>query len=89
MAVPSRMYPALGWQGTRASGFGREWHLETGTESSLNNIDAMVRVGRTLSHSIYSITSPGAIVRVAPNEYSFDDPEAAKVIFRTRNQLEK
>ncbi|KAL8959441.1 MAG: hypothetical protein Q9183_005634, partial [Haloplaca sp. 2 TL-2023] len=31
----------------------------------------------------------GSIVRVAPNQYSFDDPEAAKVIFRTRNQLEK
>lgn len=31
----------------------------------------------------------GPIVRIAPNEYSFDDPEAAKVIFRTRNQLEK
>ncbi|KAL8800421.1 MAG: hypothetical protein Q9200_007250 [Gallowayella weberi] len=29
------------------------------------------------------------IVRIAPNEYSFDDPEAAKVIFRSRNQLEK
>lgn len=33
--------------------------------------------------------NPGPIVQIAPNEYSFDDREAAKVIFRTRNQLEK
>ncbi|KAL8992639.1 MAG: hypothetical protein Q9169_006945 [Polycauliona sp. 2 TL-2023] len=31
----------------------------------------------------------GRIVRIAPNEYSIDDPEAAKVIFRARDQLEK
>lgn len=32
---------------------------------------------------------PDPIVRIAPNEYSIDDPEAAKVIFRSRNQLKK
>ncbi|KAI4236460.1 MAG: hypothetical protein LQ349_002532 [Xanthoria aureola] len=31
----------------------------------------------------------GPIVRIAPNEYSIDDPEAPKIIFRSRNQLEK
>ncbi|KAL8910656.1 MAG: hypothetical protein Q9171_004072 [Xanthocarpia ochracea] len=31
----------------------------------------------------------GPVIRIAPNEYSIDDPEAAKVIFRSRNQLEK
>ena len=31
----------------------------------------------------------GPIVRIAPNEYSIDDPEAAKIIYRPRDQLQK
>ena len=31
----------------------------------------------------------GPIVRIAPNEYSIDDYEAAKVIYRTRDPLVK
>ena len=31
----------------------------------------------------------GPIVRIAPNEYSIDDPDAAQIIFRSRDQLPK
>ena len=31
----------------------------------------------------------GPIVRVAPNEYSIDDPDAANIIYRARDQLAK
>ena len=31
----------------------------------------------------------GAVVRVAPNEYSIDDLEASKIIYRSRDQLVK
>ena len=31
----------------------------------------------------------GPIVRIAPNEYSIDDPRSAKVIYRSGNQLMK
>lgn len=31
----------------------------------------------------------GPIVRLAPNEYSFDDPEAAQIIYRFKDQLVK
>lgn len=31
----------------------------------------------------------GPIVRLAPNEYSIDDPEAAQIIYRTKHQLVK
>ncbi len=31
----------------------------------------------------------GPIVRLAPNEYSIDDPEAAQIIYRTKDQLVK
>lgn len=31
----------------------------------------------------------GPIVRLAPNEYSIDDPEAASIIYRTKDQLVK
>ena len=31
----------------------------------------------------------GPVVRIAPNEYSIDDPEAANVIYRPRDQLPK
>lgn len=31
----------------------------------------------------------GPIVRLAPNEYSIDDPEAAQIIYRSRDQLVK
>ena len=32
---------------------------------------------------------PGPIVRIGPNEYSIDDPDAAKIIYRVGDQLEK
>ena len=31
----------------------------------------------------------GPVVRIAPNEYSIDDPDAANIIYRTRDQLLK
>lgn len=31
----------------------------------------------------------GPIVRIAPNEYSIDDPQSAKIIYRSANQLMK
>ena len=31
----------------------------------------------------------GPIVRIAPNEYSIDDPDAAQAIYRSRDQLSK
>lgn len=31
----------------------------------------------------------GPIVRLAPNEYSIDDPEAASIIYRSKDQLIK
>ena len=31
----------------------------------------------------------GPIVRIAPNEYSIDDPQAASILYRARDQLNK
>ena len=31
----------------------------------------------------------GPIVRISPNEYSIDDPDAARIIYRTRDELVK
>ena len=31
----------------------------------------------------------GPIVRISPNKYSIDDPDAARVIYRTRDELVK
>ena len=31
----------------------------------------------------------GPVVRIAPNEYSIDDPDAANIIYRSRDQLLK
>lgn len=32
---------------------------------------------------------PGPIVRISPNEYSIDDPDAARIIYRTKDELVK
>ena len=31
----------------------------------------------------------GPIVRISPNEYSIDDPEAARIIYRAKDELVK
>lgn len=31
----------------------------------------------------------GPIVRISPNEYSIDDPDAARIMYRTRDELVK
>ena len=35
------------------------------------------------------ILGTGRIVRISPNEYSIDDPDAARIIYRTMDELVK
>ena len=35
------------------------------------------------------ILGAGPIVQISPNEYSIDDPDAARIIYRTRDELVK
>ena len=43
----------------------------------------------SLYHLELSNLRVGPIVRISPNEYSIDDPDAARIIYRTRDELVK
>ncbi len=42
---------------------------------------------RTLERVL--ILGVGPIVRISPNEYSIDDPDAARITYRSRDELVK
>ena len=63
----------------------RQSYHETGIGSSRRYIVDTVSLGVAPRPTV----TESNVGPIAPNEYSLDGPEAAKVIFRTRNHLEK
>jgi len=55
----------------------RLWLANAITSRKFNKIDIEL-------HRIYR-----PVIRIAPNEYSIDDPDVANIIYRTRDQLLK
>ena len=85
MSILWKIYLVRGLRDTRGSGYGGQSYHETGIGSSRRYIVDTVSLGVAPRPTVTE-SNAGPI---APNEYSLDGPEAAKVIFRTRNHLEK
>ena len=62
---------------------------------SWDKIDTRLRRQYGGFETLYSYTVElsnlrvGPIVRISPNEYSIDDPDAARIMYRTRDELVK
>lgn len=75
--------------------FTRLWLMQAISTRSWDKINIRLhrQYGGFKTLSWYTLELPnsrvGSIVRISPNEYSIDDPDAAKIIYRTRDELVK